>query len=304
MADERILVVDDGADMRDFVIRYVLQPGGYDYREAEDGLAALDLIAADPPDLILLDLQMPRLDGIGLLRRMSEQQINIPVVLMTFYGSEEIAIEVFRLGVRDYVIKPFTEDELLQAIERALTLSRLKQERDLLTERLLQLNRDLEQRLGEFEALFRIGRVVASLSDEDTLIMRLLEATMYLSSSRAAELVLLNETGDLLVSRAVHMEGAVQLVNQVVDHPQAWNAIHEREPISARPYVDDATGDSLVQICVPLVAGNIPLGVLVVVTLEELATRHQLNVLSALADYAATGLERARLTGRVDEIDE
>src|SRR5690348_520635 len=111
--------------MREFVINYVLKPSGYSFIEARDGLEALDQIAAHSPDLILLDLQMPRLDGIGLLQRMKETNIAIPVVLMTFYGSEEIAIEVFRLGVRDYVIKPFTEDELLAAVERGLVETRL-----------------------------------------------------------------------------------------------------------------------------------------------------------------------------------
>ncbi|RPI35307.1 MAG: response regulator, partial [Hyphomicrobiaceae bacterium] len=70
MSSERILVVDDGADMRDFVINYILQPNGFSYMEARDGLEAFDLILADPPDLILLDLQMPRLDGVGLLSKM------------------------------------------------------------------------------------------------------------------------------------------------------------------------------------------------------------------------------------------
>src|SRR5512134_1464352 len=132
--------------MRDFVINYILQPNGFSYMEARDGLEALDLIVADPPDLILLDLQMPRLDGVGLLNRMKEQGISIPVVLMTFYGSEEIAIEVFRLGVRDYVIKPFTEDELVEALERALTEARLRRQR---------------------ETLHRIGKLVASLPEAD-----------------------------------------------------------------------------------------------------------------------------------------
>src|SRR5438034_9127701 len=75
LAGERILVVDDGADMREFVIKYVLKPNGFAYVEARDGLEGWEQIEATNPDLILLDLQMPRLDGLGLLHRMREADL-------------------------------------------------------------------------------------------------------------------------------------------------------------------------------------------------------------------------------------
>lgn len=155
MGEETILVVDDGADMRDFVVNYVVRPNGYHALEASDGMQALTIIKDDPPDLILLDLQMPRLDGLGLLRRMKEDGIHIPVVLMTFFGSEEIAIEVFRLGVRDYVIKPFTDDELLEAIEGALVETRLRRTKEVIQQRLTQANDKLTAQLDDAHRLLR-----------------------------------------------------------------------------------------------------------------------------------------------------
>jgi DNA-binding response OmpR family regulator len=293
VAGERILVVDDGADMREFVIKYVLQPNGFDYREAEDGVAAFEVITTDPPDLILLDLQMPRLDGVGLLKKMSEHEISIPVVLMTFYGSEEIAIEVFRLGVRDYVIKPFTEEELLEAVERSLTTTRLRKERDTLTDRLLYANRELERRISELEALHRVGRVIAGLPDQDTLLVRILEAAAYLANAEEAALLLLGENRRSLVRRAFKAGGDVQLTNQPADSALARRAVRSGQLVTGQPYPDEISQQMHVQICAPLIVGDTPIGALSITTLADLASQHYLNLLTTLADYAAIGLERA-----------
>jgi CheY-like chemotaxis protein len=274
VSSERILVVDDGADMRDFVINYILQPNGFSYMEARDGLDALDLILADPPDLILLDLQMPRLDGVGLLNRMKEQGISIPVVLMTFYGSEEIAIEVFRLGVRDYVIKPFTEDELIEALERALTEARLRRQR---------------------ETLYRIGKLVASLPDIDTLLVQGVEAAASLAVTTDVALVLVSDDGRSLIGRAGVSGGQALLVNRPVQNPLAWQAIRSMQPVAGQPQPIQGAGRSIVPLCVPLVAGGVAFGVLALTIPADLSSAEQLTLLDGLADYIAIGLERARL---------
>jgi CheY-like chemotaxis protein len=274
VSSERILVVDDGADMRDFVINYILQPNGFSYMEARDGLEALDLIVADPPDLILLDLQMPRLDGVGLLNRMKEQGISIPVVLMTFYGSEEIAIEVFRLGVRDYVIKPFTEDELVEAIERALTEARLRRQR---------------------ETLHRIGKLVASLPEADTLLVQAVEAAAALAVTSDVALALVSEDGQSLIGRAAVSGGQARLANRPVQNPLAWQSIRSMQPVAGQPQRDPASGRSIVPLCVPLVAGGTVFGVLALTIPGDLSSSEQLTLLDGLADLIAIGLERARL---------
>src|SRR5437762_12258998 len=101
----------------------------------------MEMARRDGPDLILLDLQMPRLDGMGVLQALRRENLNIPVILMTFHGSEDIAIEVFRLGVKDYVKKPYTPEEMLEAIENNLTETRLRKEKEALTSRLLNADR-------------------------------------------------------------------------------------------------------------------------------------------------------------------
>ena len=274
MSGERILVVDDGADMRDFVIQYVLRPNGYNFLEARDGLEALDQIAANAPDLILLDLQMPRLDGIGLLQRMKETNIAIPVVLMTFYGSEEIAIEVFRLGVRDYVIKPFTEDELLAAIERGLVEVRLRRQRDVLR---------------------RVGKFMAGLPEVDALLQYVLEAEAELTGVPQGSIMLVNDAGQGLISRASMIKGKATITNQPVQNALAWQAVQTARPVAGQPQADSASGRMLIPVFVPMIVGNTSFGVLSAMMITEVVTEEQYNLLESLVDYTAIGFERARL---------
>lgn len=301
MAGERILVVDDGADMRDFVIKYVLKPNGFQYLEARDGLEGFEQIVSGSPDLILMDLQMPRLDGVGLLHKMQENNVNIPVVLMTFYGSEEIAIEVFRLGVKDYVMKPFTEDEMLAAIERSLMVTRLRREREELTERLTVASREFQRRVRELQGLYRVGKVIAGQPDADSLMIRILEAASYLAGAEFASLLLIADDGQSLIRRAMKSTQEAGLTRDLVDSPLAWHAIQSRQPVAGKPQINPGTQRRTVDLCAPLVIKNTPFGALIITTPAEIASEHQLQLLSGLADYAAIGLEQARLLAAVSE---
>ncbi|MBL7062932.1 MAG: response regulator [Anaerolineae bacterium] len=141
MPDIRVLVADDSPEVRDFVVQCVLEPHGFEALEATDGVEALHKVLEGDIDLMLLDLEMPRMSGLDVLDTLSARRSEIPTVLVTSHGSEAIAVEVFRKGVRDYVIRPFTADEMLAVIERALTEVRLQREKEALTTRLVQAKR-------------------------------------------------------------------------------------------------------------------------------------------------------------------
>jgi len=149
LARERILVVDDRAENIDFVVEYVLKPNEYVPLIARDGAEGLEKAIQEEPDLILLDMQMPKMTGIEVVEAINDRGLQIPVILMTFHGSEDLAVRVFRLGVKDYVIKPFEITEMEQAIERALTEVRLRQERDDLLSRLMETNQQLEPKMEQ-----------------------------------------------------------------------------------------------------------------------------------------------------------
>jgi signal transduction histidine kinase len=153
VADERVLVVDDSILYRDLVINHVLEPNDYFPLVAEDGQSGLKIALEESPDLIIIDMQMPGLTGIEVLEELHELGSEIPVILMTLHGSEDLVVRAFRMGVKDYVIKPFGVEEMLAAIDRALTEMRLRRERDALTEELIETNKQLDSERRQLETV-------------------------------------------------------------------------------------------------------------------------------------------------------
>ena len=124
----RVLVADDNADMRDYVSR--LLASRYRVEAVADGRAALERIEADPPDLVLSDVMMPRLDGFGLLAavRGDEKTRGLPVILLSARAGEEARIEGLRAGADEYLVKPFSARELLARVGSQIELARLRHE--------------------------------------------------------------------------------------------------------------------------------------------------------------------------------
>ncbi len=115
---KRILVVDDESRMRRFV-RMNLDLEGYDVLEAENGLVALQRVRDDQPDLVILDVAMPDLDGFETLARLREFSA-VPVIMLTVKGDEEDRIHGLDLGADDYMAKPFSPRELSSRIRAVL----------------------------------------------------------------------------------------------------------------------------------------------------------------------------------------
>jgi len=124
----RILWADDNADLREYV-RLLLAPR-YDVECVGDGVAALEAVRREPPDLVLADIMMPRLDGLALLRalRESEPTRTLPVILLSARAGEEAAIEGLEAGADHYLVKPFSARELLTRVTSHLELSRMRRE--------------------------------------------------------------------------------------------------------------------------------------------------------------------------------
>lgn len=135
-----VLVVDDEAAVR-FTLRAILEDDGMppiEVVEAEDGLAALEVLRQRPVDLVLSDYRMPRLDGLTLLEALADLKSTPPVIVITAHGSERIAVEAMKRGALDYFKKPFEPDEVARVVRRALETARLAGElRDLRAELVL-----------------------------------------------------------------------------------------------------------------------------------------------------------------------
>jgi DNA-binding response OmpR family regulator len=111
----RILIVDDEPNVR-LVFRTALEPVGHAVDEAGDGHEALRSVAEYAPDLMLLDLHMPHLDGMTTLRRLREGGSDVPVVIVTAHGNVPNAVEAMKLGAIDFLQKPLTPEQLREAV--------------------------------------------------------------------------------------------------------------------------------------------------------------------------------------------
>ena len=119
MPDAKILVADDEKSIR-LTIKQALSTQGYEVNVAVDGSTALEQLQESPADLLLLDIQMPGMDGIEVLQKAMEQQPSLKVIMVSAHGSIDNAVDAMKLGAVDYLQKPFTPGELREAVERVL----------------------------------------------------------------------------------------------------------------------------------------------------------------------------------------
>lgn len=297
MAGERILVVDDGRENREFIVQYILEPNGFEALVAKDGKEGLDMALKYHPDLILLDFQMPRMNGAEVLQNLAAHNADIPVILMTFHGSEEVAMLVYRLGVRDYLKKPFSVEEMLNAIDRSLTEVRLRREKDALTERLIHANRELHGRIQELNVLYSVGKSVTATLDMDQLLPRIVDAAAQVTQAEAGHIYLLRDSQ--LICRALkrQKDARAKSANLEMNDRLALQVVQSGQPILLTPEQLKAAGGPVSVAYVPLVFNNQIMGVLGVSNVSQdshVFTRHDSALLSTLTDYAAIAIENSR----------
>jgi two-component system response regulator AtoC len=126
----RVLVVDDAEGIRTYLAN-LLELKGYEVDTAEDGRSALALIEGGAaPDVIILDVMMPGIDGVETLRRIRELDAQVPVVMLSVVGKASTIVEAMRIGAADYLNKPFEEAELEATLQKVLEKKELLEERD------------------------------------------------------------------------------------------------------------------------------------------------------------------------------
>jgi len=181
-----ILIVDDEPAILD-TLSGILQDEGYEVSPAKDGQEALKLVRAEPaPDLVLLDIWMPDLDGIETLRRMMEMRPRPLVVMMSGHGSIESAVKAIKLGAYDYIEKPLSLDKVTLLVRHALHEHKLEQE-----------NRSLKEQAARRVKMVGDGSVMNELRHQISM------------AGPANSRVLIsgeNGTGKELVARSIHLQ--------------------------------------------------------------------------------------------------
>lgn len=167
MNPSHILVVDDEPDIRDLV-KEILEDEGYEVSTAQNGQEAREARRARRPDMILLDVWMPDIDGVSLLKEWSEgDHLPCPVVMISGHGTVETAVEATRLGAYDFIEKPPSLNKLLLTVNRALEADKLRRENLGLRRRA----RPISEPIGKSEVMQRLRTQVLRIAPHDTSVL-------------------------------------------------------------------------------------------------------------------------------------
>ncbi|WP_437686362.1 sigma-54-dependent transcriptional regulator [Sorangium sp. So ce176] len=187
----KVLVVDDEASARSGLEK-LLRQEGYAVDAAADGAEALEVAAERPPDVVVTDLKMPKMDGMALLGKLREQDPSLPVIVVTAFGDVTSAVQAMRAGAEDYLTKPVDFDALLLSIERALERSALRVEAE-------NLRRQLREREGEG---------VEGLIGASPAMQKVYRMARQVAGARATVLITGESgTGKGELARAIHAKG-------------------------------------------------------------------------------------------------
>jgi two-component system NtrC family sensor kinase len=299
---DRLLVIDDSRETRDFLEEFLVFQG-YTVLTAKDGEEGLHRALHDGPDVILLDMQMPKMTGIEVIEALNREGRDIPVIFLTAYGSEELAVQAIRAGARDYVPKPCEPQVIQASVERALRDVHLRKEHNRLTAQLSQANEALQRQLQELNAINAIGKSVTSLLDLGQVLTRVVEAATFLARAEEGSLMLLDgASGELYLRATKNVDEKVARGLRIrVDDSLAGRVVSTGRPVLL-------SGEGLTKIAttylvksllmVPLQASDgRAIGVLVVANQvsSQAFEDHDLRLLTAMANYATTAIHNASL---------
>jgi DNA-binding NtrC family response regulator len=189
MPNEKVLIVDDEKLIR-WSVRRQLEEWGYTALEAESGTGALSQIRAESPDLILLDVRLPDLSGIEVLREIKQNNLSIPVIMITGDPQLDDIKTAIKLGALDFIKKPLDFDELQVTIANAIDRSMLRSERDGLRE-------EVRKRSGYHEVVGKSPRM-----------LELMNFVRKVAASEASTVLIQGEsgTGKDLIAKAIHYD--------------------------------------------------------------------------------------------------
>lgn len=170
MEKKRIIVVDDEKNTRRLIEDILTGTKQYEVIQASNGEACLRKLHEDRPDLILLDLQMPGMDGIETLTRIKQQFPHMPVVIMTAHGTIDRAVSTMKQGAQDFLTKPFPGERLKVTVRNVLEASQLENEVENLRSE-LKVRYELKNIIGQSGIMQEVFRSVEKVVNSDVTVL-------------------------------------------------------------------------------------------------------------------------------------
>ena len=164
-----MLVIDDDETVRDLFVSF-FQENGYSVAVASEAKTGLEIIMQEKIDILFLDLVMPGMGGIDLLKELAAVNMRIPTIVMTAFAAVETAVEAMRLGAFDYITKPFILDELLLLTERALKMHTLQKENAMLKKQ-LKKKYDFQRLIGTSPQMLNVCKLIEKIADTESTVL-------------------------------------------------------------------------------------------------------------------------------------
>ncbi|HEY3309517.1 MAG TPA: sigma-54 dependent transcriptional regulator [Desulfuromonadaceae bacterium] len=165
----KILIIDDDASLRR-VLEYNLQQAGYDVIAAASGEEGLSLFAEEKPALVITDMKMPGISGLEVLAGIKESSPETLVIIITAFGTVDVAVEAMKVGAYDYITKPFNRDELRLTVSKALQFNGLAEENRRLKDELTDRS-DFHTLIGSSSGMEKVFQVVRKVADSDASVL-------------------------------------------------------------------------------------------------------------------------------------
>ncbi len=302
----RILVVDDDLPTQDLIVS-ILSENGWLIETAADGSQALLILVENSFDLIITDLMMPAVSGLDVLAEAKRRWPATEVVLVTAHGSLGTALEALRHGAYDYVVKPFTAQELLLSTQRALDYHQLKLEKETLLE---SLQRQVQTR----DALVKAAQRIATVLDQAEVIHTILEAVFNVFPEVDMTAVYYKWPEKEAVVRGLNSERAeVNLLP--FEESMVLEALHGKRTVYYPEWQPVLSNSSSLQssapvspqslIIEPLLQTGASLGTLMIISRRPAAFgEDDRQVVTMLATQAAIALQNAHLYAEARRVDE
>lgn len=163
-----ILLVDDDDQLRSSFYN-LLTAEGYEVRAAASGEAALRMAEEEMPDVVIMDVRMPGMDGLATLRVLREREPRLPVIIMTAYSTTDAAIEATKLGAFDYILKPFDIPDVLDLVGKAFEAGRMMRERVVFSEEHEEPAADVL--VGKSRAMHQVYKAIGRVAQTDALVL-------------------------------------------------------------------------------------------------------------------------------------